>query len=561
MIELTAEAIEALALRFYPILRFHEEERFYPLLAESWLTTVANGVWPESPNRDALLLARPDDPARRGASFCLSPASAIDSVVPIAGSPVDGDRPIGLDSNVLAQVIAKGTSMFMSVGGWPSERSPFAAGDIDYLGQLTSELAAAINPALEWQPRDAAEPLPPPPGQRVIPQLIPWQWIAQPPNVTMYCEVAWAGAWARRDARAASRDYGGARDLDGYVAFTYHLFYAARDPGGSGRRQEGQWEAVTLFFRADARPAEGSELIEGNPLIDETPHAVVISQGRTSDDASYHTDSRPYALCERIADRPVIYVTRGSHRNLFEPVTGETYDPSKYGPHAPDTTAHDNESNSWIGVDAYLILMGLLWALAALLAALLATVVGWGAAIFVASIIVLLILILLIMWIVSACDEASDRDAGKNVAPRTEPEEASTTGPQSGGDGTEEPAGPAPASGTAGGASPEGGGAAPTAGLPNTGSPTGRSTSFPDIRIIERLFVNGAIREHTGFPAPATMENPRWWDYPGRWGVQVAPAPASGTWESGGRRVDDLGRDWGYYCGVGMLQAIHGGIV
>ena len=50
-----------------------------------------------------------------------------------------------------------------------------------------------------------------------------------------------------------------------------------------------------------------------------------------------------------------------------------------------------------------------------------------------------------------------------------------------------------------------------------------------------------------------------WWGYRGRWGVRVAPAPASGSWESGWVRVDDKERDWGYFCAERLLIARNGG--
>jgi hypothetical protein len=376
----------------------------------------------------------------------------------------------------------------------------------------------------------------------------------------MYCEVSWAGGWARRAARVGAHEYPpGERELDQVIAFTYHLLYSARDPGGDGRRSEGQWEAITVFFRAKVeRPRRDAEVIGRGGAIAEEPFAVVASQGQDRSSGAHFSDARRYDQCEHLGPRPVIYVTRGSHRNLFEPVTGETFDPGAHGPHAPDTSTHDQEPGSWVGVDGYLIIAGLLLALAAILLALLASVVGWVAAIVVAAIIVILALILFIMWIVSACDESSDEDAGEHVSNGDEPNEAGSTGPQSGGDGSEDPApaGPGSAGGSSAGGS-SGGGPGATVGLPNTGSPTGNETTFPDIRIVERLFADGAVREHTSFPTDRPMENPTWWDYRGRWGVRVQPAIASGTWESGWQRVDELERDWGYFCGERLLVAIH----
>lgn len=558
MLELTPATVKDLAHRYHPILRFHESERFYPLLAEAWLSTVSNGVWPESDNHDTALLARPADPARRGAAFCSATKLTAAGIQPLSGPAVSGDHPINLDPAFLAQILDFGPEIFLDIGGW-LPKGIFAEGDIEYLAGLTGELAAAINPAVAWKPQDTSQPRT---QARPIPQPMPWQWIAQPPNITLYCEVTWAGAWALRDTRAGTGDYGGATDLDGYVAFTYYLLYGAREPGGAGRCREGQWEAITLLFRADAGPvSEGGDLLASRGmLIADTPEAVVLSQNSNSDTNFFAAQARRYLHCEQVSGRPVVYVTLGSHRNLFEPVTGQTYNPRNYGPHAPDTSRYDADAG-WVGIDDALVVVGILAGLAALLTSLLGGTALYVAAALAVAWIMLAILILLIMWIVSACDEASDRDAGKNIGPRPEPQEASSSGPQAGGDGDEEPAPPAPAPASASGGAPDSSGTTATVGLPNTGSPTGRETSFPDIRIIERLFHDGATGKHTDFPATSEMENPRWWDYTGYWGLRVNSAPASGTWESGSRRIDHLGRDWGFYNGLALLNAIHSGTI
>lgn len=575
MIPLDDQAVDMLARRFAPVLRFHEEERFFPVLAESWLTTATNGVWPEAAARTVQLGSRPDDPARRGGAFCRADPQ-MTAVTPVTGAPVWGDRPItfevdpGDPTSMLSDLIQSLRSDgFLDVGGWRTDSAtPFAEGDIDYLAWLLSELTSGVNPALPWNPPDAARPEAHGAGAPVV----PWQWVAQPTHPTMYCEVNWGGAFARRAWQGGLPEFpAGERELDGTIAFTYHLLYGARDPGGAGRRSEGQWEAVTLFFRAEVGKGsrtEGELLPREAIGIAEEPFAVVASQGQDRSQNAHFTEARAYGACERLAQRPVIYVTKGSHRNLFAPVTGETWDPGQHGPHAPDTSGHDEEPATWDGVDEFLLLAGILLALAILLVILIAiitVVVIIVIAAILAVILVILALILFIMWIVSACDEASDEDAGESVSGGQEPNEAGASGPQSGG-GDEEPAGPSPGSGggSSGGGSSGGGGGGGgggTVGLPNTGSPTGNETTFPDVRIVERLFEDGASREPTPFPAASAMENPTWWDWQGRWGVRVKPAPASGTWESGWQRVDEGRRDWSYFAGERLLISLHQGTI
>src|SRR5262249_34290081 len=149
---------------------------------------------------------------------------------------------------------------------------------------------------------------------------VPVQWIRQPVNPTMYCEVTWAGAWPRRAQRTGATEFpAGERGLDQMIAFTYHLFYAARDPGGDGRQSEGQWEAVTLFFRgelprSDAQvETEDAEFLRKDGMIDERPFAVVASQGqdRSSDPGVHFTETRSFSACEHLGERPVLYVTHG----------------------------------------------------------------------------------------------------------------------------------------------------------------------------------------------------------------------------------------------------------
>lgn len=118
---------------------------------------------------------------------------------------------------------------------------------------------------------------------------------------------------------------------------------------------------------------------------------------------------------------------------------------------------------------------------------------------------------------------------------------------------------PAAVSGGGGGGAP--GGSAPatgTVGLPNTGSPTGKNTISPDIRIIERIMDTnhgGASHEHTEFPSDHVMENPAWWDYNGRWGARVAPSVA-GSWESGWHRIDENRRGWSYWASRRLRHCI-----
>ena len=370
------------------------------------------------------------------------------------------------------------------------------------------------------------------------------------------------------------------------VAFTYHLFYAAREAPAAAegaRNSEGQWEAITLFFPAEiSRDDKDQGHLVRSGSIAEEPQVVVISQGQDRHIDAHFTALEDYRACELSGTHPVIYVAKGTHRNYFHPVDGDTFDPGAHGPHGPDTTTHDNEDGSWIGIDGFLATAGVLLGVAALvgiaIAIIVASVVVLAglalvavvALVILAALLVIAAIILFILWIISACDESSDKDAGEDVSPAPEPDESgSGSGPQSGGDGSEDPL--RFGSGAwelavrfdrrrdSGGGGTTGGGVTGTVGLPNTGSPTGRETVFPDIRFVERLLVGGASAAHTTFPTDQEMENPVWWDYRGRWGVRVKNRPGSGTWESGWQRIDRQDRDWGYFAAERWLLVRNGG--
>lgn len=572
MIPIDEKALLMLAKQHAPILRFHPSERFFPLLVESWLTTTSVGIWPEDPDRDVRLRTSPADPGRHGAAVCAADA-AMSALQVLIGPPVDADRPISLSGDpadsysMLSDLVARlGDGAFLDVGGWAN--GDFKEGDLAYLSSLCSELGSAINPTIPWDPPMRAKD-----GR---PQ-VPWSWVPQPTNPTIYCEITWAGSYSRIAERNGRPEFpAGDRSLDQMVAFTYYLFYGARTPAAedsAGRFSEGQWEAITMFYRAEVGRPERDEP-NGHDVIGiksghiaEEPWAVVISQCQDRSTDSHWTAMRDFDQCEKLGHSPVIYVARGTHRNYFEPVQGQTYDPTQHGPHGPDTTTHDNEKDTWDGVDGFLaaaaVMLGIAILLVALVALVALAVVVVVAIVVAIVVLVVLAIILFIMWLVSACDESSDKDAGEEVDFGGDPDEATDGGPQAGGDGSEEAAGSGPGtggsstgSGTAGGGGPDANG---TVGQPNTGSPTGRSTTFPDIRIVERLIVGGASERFTTFPTDQIMENPPWWGYHGRWGVRVKPAPAGGTWESGWNRIDSTERDWAYFNAERLLLVMNNG--
>jgi hypothetical protein len=589
VIEIEPKVLEMLARRYSPVLRFHEDERFFPLLAESWLTHTSNGVWPEDEAAAVHRRTRPADPSRRGAAL-LTADRAMTSLSVIAGPPTGGTRPLDLgadpsnDWSMLSERLARaGEDAFLDVGGWQQRARPLGRtptmdrGDLEHLASLCSELASAMTPRVRWSP----------PQDRAT---SPFPWVAQPPHPTMYCELRWAGSYPRVARAHGGREFPeGERGLDNMIAFTYHMLYAAREapPVDGARHSEGQWEAITLFFEAKVGGDREGSLVRGGAIAEE-PSFVVISQGQDRSVGGHFTALEDYRNCELAGAHPIIYVAKGTHRHHFHPVDGETFDPGAHGPHGPDTTIR-HEDIDGVGEFALvgLLMLGiaalLVWAAVAVAGAAAALIAAGaviaGAAVAAAAValaalaivVVILALILLFWWIASACSESSDNDAGTDVSmPPESDETGSGEGPSAGGDGSEEssppgpgpggsPSGSGPGSGSGSGSGGTGGGAVGSVGLPNTGSPTGRETAFADIRIVERLLEGGATKAHTSFPTDQVMENPVWWDYVGRWGVRVRNMPASGTWESGWQRVDAGGRDWGYFAAERLLIVRNGG--
>ena len=236
---LNQDTVEALARQFSPVLRFHPDERFFPLLAEAWLTTTTDGVWPDDPHdpdngpagaRAVKTLFHPSDLQRRGGAFCLPTSPALTAVGPVAGLPLHIDRPVALDPEAFQAILEAGAEVFYNIGGWRNGPLDFTEGSLEYLEMLGSELASAISPSLQWRPLDSPEKGVTPEGRRLTTPVTPWSWIPQPVNITMYCEVSWAGAWQLRDQLAGTNDYGGATDLNGTIAFTYYLLYGGANP-------------------------------------------------------------------------------------------------------------------------------------------------------------------------------------------------------------------------------------------------------------------------------------------------------------------------------------------
>lgn len=530
-VTLDCDSLYALARRYSPVLRFHERERFYPALAEAYLTHVTEAPWSSDPAHHLGDLA--PDPFRRGAALCAFPRRAAQTRPPVpkvlAGQPIGGNRPLQLspeDSDPYAigrkELRTVGRQVFVDLAGWLDDN--VSAGDLERIYALFSELSAAFNPDDAWNPLAGLGDL-------------PHSWIPQSVNPTTYCEARWARTFPAMSDQDDLCDFPPSESEVGtFLALTYYYLYPAREPGldGVGYKLEGQWEAATLFFRGEG---------DRGGVIDDIPEHVVVSQG--IDDAGDHHRTAYKAWwdpnLEVLGDHVVLYVARGTHRFFFNPVSGQTSEPGagkKDNPGA-DPGHHDDDRNEG-PINDFLVLGIIFLALAVVAFFVLGPV---GAIIF-----LLLALWAFFQWLKSLFDSGDNDDSGDPIPGSQGNDEANGEGTQAGGDGSEEPAPPTPGSGGGDGSGPFG--------LPNTGSPTGRATSFFDVRLVDRVFLTAD--EPTPYPSKTPCESPTWWEYSGGWGVRVWNGFASG-WRSGTRRIDEHGRSWGYWNSLRLSTVLHGG--
>lgn len=546
MDEATCDHLFGLAMRYAPSLRFHELERFFPLLAESWLSMTSGAPWPDTVEATADHSDVPLDLNRRGASLSRSDP-ALFFVNTVAGRPVGGDRPLQLSDDP-ADPYAIGRDelhrsdddWFINVGGWPVDGGR-RYGDLDYLAQICSEIAAAIGQQMPWLPMTDIATRPHP-------------WIPQPTTPTTYCEVTWAGDHAETSSAPGLGDLApGDSSLRQWLGLTFHYLYGAREPAADQAGPlafEGQWESVTLWFAAETR----GERDEGRPpLIADEPSWVVASQGRRGDDESVMSEARRWDQVHRVdgSMSPVIYVALGTHRNFFEPQPGSVWDPSRPTTPADDPRTWDTDDPSWAGVDGLLGTASVVTGIAALVAAAcVASVTGVGLIACVAAA-VAAALFFLIWWLISLFKELDNEDSGESMPGGPFPEHAPSTGPQAG--APNDPAAPPEPDS-------EGSTTEPSVGLPNSGSLTGANTSAFDIRLVNHLPEAWADHDHrpTGYPSDRRCEEPVWWSYTGRWGTKVGLSMAP-TWRDGSHLVDRRGRGHAYWAAYRLQQVLHGG--
>jgi hypothetical protein len=537
--------------QFVPFMFFDPTEQFFPAVAEELLAHQATESWNKMPTH------------QRGTAVLETQLTATSYAAGNVQAGVDDPTgaPLTFDATVpngIGQPFAFNSNqqdLFLDCAGWNdtgSEVLPgapsYTRGSIEYLQQLFSGLGNAMNSAIP-----VATPQPTP--KFSIPRLT---------SPTIYAELDWAGRYPVID-QARVQQVGGLPDfpssiggtggntpgllsaLNNYLAITYHLFYAAMETSPAGapnpdvnRIREGQWEAITIFLKGD--PDFGVTDRQGRPdfpfefardpsgipfglmqIRGLTPRFLAYSQGYSLGDDSFNplnADVRPWTMASIIAgSHPMVFVTAGTHRNLF--AIDATVTP---GTSTPDTALNTTGA----------ALMGAAGSAMGICAGVLlatpppADVAGFVVCVIVAAV---LFLIGLILFILSF------------LFPSTSP---STETPQSTQPGTDVARDDGPA-------------AIPT--LPGTTVTTNASSvAVPTIRLISE-FGFDPTPPITTYPLPSPLpatggiEKPSWWTFPGRWGVRVTPL-ASGQWDSGSRRTDPFGRTRAYWNAYQLVQFI-----
>jgi hypothetical protein len=527
---MSPENLHELAQAYHPFVAFADTERFYPALAEAWLTHATSAAWP-GPQAPPAGVApdRSIDPFRRGTGVC-DGSDDMRIVQVLGGTPNTDDRPLQFtndpaDPDSIGRFRNVDGSTFVNFGGW-ADRGPGdfvgLAGDLDYLARAFSELSSAMG-GRSWTPVDLMAHL-------------PTFWVRQPPTPTTYCEARIVRDFAELSATLDTPDFpaGSAATLDGFLELTYHYLFPAREPSEGEaeiRAQEGQWAAISIFFACQGAGADGAFF--------EPPVAVVAGQGSDAPGpVPFASEARRWDLVAKAAGaptHPVLLASLGTHRFFFAAASGPW---SPGGPPSTTDDGHYDNNSEFPGWESVLI-GGLLAAAAA--AALWGGPAGWVVAAIIA-------IVALIIWLISLIADLCNDSAENPANPFPTNPEAGGDGPW-GGDDSGPPA-PGP-SGGSGGAS-GGGGATDEWGLPNAGSPSGANAVSFDVRFIDRVGTPGPV---TAYPSDRPDENPSWWDFPGRWGVRVAPSMTS-SWASGNQRIDEQGRCLGYWHALRFLRDV-----
>jgi hypothetical protein len=525
MTDVTPRLLRDLAIRFQPSLYFSSGEKHFPILAESWLSHVSLAPWEEIGER-GVRAEGPGGVHHRGTAI-LEPKSppAPTGTFPFdkkGGAPNDSGVPIVLGSSgpdaIAEPAYRPGNAamgLFLTFGGWSND---YMKGDKQYLEWAFSELSAAMDSNNDWGTFEELDNR-------------PLLWVQQPVMPTVYAEAEWAGIYPRFDddsAKAAAlgpqRDFAGPVDrlsMEKLLAINYFFLFALRDLSGIATSEgsaEGQWEAVTLFFAGTPTSPPVGFNRPSFDVDESAPVAVALSRSRTVQ--SSLDDCRPWIQVPHDGDHPRIFVGKGGHSLLFAPPNDQRNNYSSGSPGAgsgaaPDTRLDEHDAGADDFPGEPWLLLGLILPFPLNLLALL---------LFLASVLAGL---------------HNDRFVESEGAP-----DAEVDTPE--GDGTGPIAGPADGP------------------APGTILSDGRRVDDPSgsfFRFVNRFRNDPPYTQWpTDLPGepPPEFEYPFWWDFAGRWGIDVRPG---GGWGPGMRRVDRFERSVGYFNAVQLARAWARGIV
>jgi hypothetical protein len=526
--------ITELAAAYMPILFFDPLERSFPVAAEEWLTHEAAERWDAmgTHQRGTAVLAAP----KAATSFTATDVQA--------GNDKPAGAPLTLNAvppNGIGQPFAVDATLqdlFLDCAGWDDTTAAvqpggdaYATGSTNYLDTLFRGLANTMTNGMI--PVD--QPNPPP--RFHVPRLT---------SPTVYVEVEWAGRYPRIDQTRAQKT-GTAQDfppqaapagapgptvftaLDSYVVLTYYLFFPSMQPSpvaqpdpDVSRSREGQWEAISIYLKGHEDPALRDA--DGRPDIVEiavtpnlftAPKFAVYSRGYSFGDdnsnplaadvrAWIDPLSRPSMSVTALASHPFAYIAAGTHKIFFEIVANKTIVRTQPDP-VLATTGAAVMQNAGIAFGLCLGLAPPPLTPACIVCLVLASIAG-----IVGLILALLSLVLQTNPQVTESPQSSQpgTEVARDGGPAAVPSAVQVNGPP---------------------------GLPPTAQVP------------VNLRIISRFKFDPTPPITTyPLPHPGVVELPSWWGYPGRWGVRIMNR-ASGSWDSGTRRVDEFERSRGYW--------------
>jgi hypothetical protein len=553
MANLTHQKITQLLEQYQPVFFFDPTEQFFPSVAEEILAHKATESWDNVPTH------------QRGTAVLLAPltSAAYDANDVKAGVDDPHGAPITFNSTPpegIGQPFGYNSArndLFLDCAGWydtasfaGADAAAYTTGSIDYLQSLFSALGHAMNDTIP-------DTTPSPPPAFSVPRTT---------SPTIYAELEWAGRYPVLDQDRVNQ-VGGHNDfplqsdgsdnpqpfsaLDGYLALTYHLFYPAMElspvspPTPDERYREGQWEAVTIFLKGD--PDFGVTDKNGRPdfvfsagKTALTPRFLAYSRGYSLGDDNFNPLSatvQPWpggttasqALVRQ--SRPMVYVTAGTHKNLYGLEAVVTPGTSTPNPVLNST------GQAFMGAAGILAGICLAYAGAAFAGATTPPTLGALLAAAATCLIIsaVIFLIGLILFLLSF------------LLPDTTPQTENPQSPQPGTDVARND-GPATAPG-------------------GVSSSTASSMVTTTLRLISDYTFDPTPPIST-YPLPSPLpttgavEMPSWWGFDGRWGVRVTPT-ASGSWDSGSRRTDPFGRSRAYWNAYQLVQyvAASGGTV